>query len=523
MSTQRQRQGRATATVGLTGVAGAGALRHVALDRAYGQEKRPALVAERRFLRRARTGGRARYVAGAVLGAVSAPAAVTGVYQSLNKADDRQHPGFVRTGLQGARRAATQRAGNTHPEPGSRRLVAGNYVASAAAGSATGGIVHRLLANRVPGAARAGLAGVAAVSLGAATLPLQAKATQRASHGAYTVTPSGVKRARQKPVRPSSQATLSTRVGKLSTLSPSQKRARVAASGGAPFIGDFAQAATAARLAPHEQRRGAAALTYGGNQSGAITGQVVGAYGAAALARRSPSFDAKAKHASGQLDRAANFARSKVNLKPTGEKGPGRVARAMASSRTPRAVKAAARPLLHNPKVAALGALALGGPAGQLGAQAGYGAQLRREAHYKPQNPSARHGSRVAKLQTPAPLTQRDKKTLAHRKEHSAALSMIGGATGLGAIGALGLSRVHPKLRRLKSLQTPLLTAGAGVGGVNAFVGAKVQRKEAQQTLAKALVPTGVRRAPAMRRGFVRQTRLASGMTRVSSVRGGLA
>lgn len=114
----------------------------------------------------------------------------------------------------------------------------------------------------------------------------------------------------------------------------------------------------------------------------------------------------------------------------------------------------------------------------------GYSRTLNAEARYKQE--------RRAKLAKAAGLNQREREKLARTKRHSAALSVIGGTTGVGALAALGGSRLkllRPATRaRLSAAQTPLLTTGAGTGGINAFLGAKVQNREAKQVeAAKAL------------------------------------
>lgn len=325
-------------------------------------------------------------------------------------------------------------------------------------------------------------------------------------------------------------------------MSRGERRARVTASGiPLPIVGDVMQARTAAHYAPHGRRAKSAATNFAGGQSGQIAGMAVGTGAALGAARLSPSFDRKAKNLSDGIDDVTNRARSAARLKPA---GPGLISRGIAHERTPHQVKTAAaaiarspigRAIKHNPKTAAVGALVGGQVGGMIGQQAAYGHAMTRDDAVRARRSKARASYALAKSAgAAAPLSERERNSLARRKRHSAALSMIGGSTGIGALTATGATAVlsrRPKLaaripktaEALRDVQTPLLTIGAGVGGINAFTGAKVQRKEAAQ-LHKALRVPGVRlRAPAMRRGYLRQVRVPStGAIRVSTVRGGL-
>lgn len=544
---REKRHSAATATVGLAGVAGAGALRHSALVDAYHEKtskpiKRPRLAAERRFLTQSR--GRARWLVGAGLGAVSIPPAAVGVNGLIRKME--RHRGFIAEGLSGAKDSIRQR-NETFAEKPPAKLALGNYLAGAAVGSGAGGLTHHALSrSKFPGTGRSALAGVAGVVAGSATLPLQSKLTQRASHGRYEVTPTGVRRRKTKPVRPSSKA--GREVGKAddigANLSRRERRLRFTASGGTPVVGDITSAAQAARLAPPELRRRTAAQQYGANVASGTAGNVAGAVGAAALASRHRGFERKANQANDAIDGAKNRVRSAVGLGPA-KPGSGRMSRALQSKKVPKLVRSGARIVAAKPGVAAVGALAGGAIAGNIGSQAAYGAIMTRDDKYRAKNPNARHGSRkIAKGDTPKPLSQREKKQLGRRKEHNAAMSIMTGTTGLSALGAtlgakgletkagrrlVGPRRAIPLARRLKKYPVPALTVGAGIGGINAYTGAAIQHKEAKQVASvrkglpgvrTALVTTG-RRAPAVRRGFTRQTRTATGI-KVSTVRGGL-
>lgn len=218
-----RRDAAATATVGLAGTAGAGALRHQGLAASYKEGTknaipRPKILAERRMIKHPR--GRNLWLAGLGLGAVSLPAAAVGTTrfgQSFKKADDRDS--FLRAGLRGATTAAVDRT-NTVRERPPAKLVAGNYGAGAAIGSAAGGLSHLVLGRHgVPGAARSAIASTAGVLAGTGSLPVQSKITQRASRGRYEVTPTGVRRRKTKPVKPSTKAsTYDGRHGQLGTM-----------------------------------------------------------------------------------------------------------------------------------------------------------------------------------------------------------------------------------------------------------------------------------------------------------------
>lgn len=656
MSTDRRRSA-ATATVGLTGVAGAGALRHLALEDAYGERtkkpiKRPRLAAERRFLTHTR--GRAKWLAGMGLGAVSIPPAAVGVNGLINKVERKRN--FLSEGIAGARDSIRDR-NETFTERPPARLALGNYLAGAGVGSAAGGLTHHTLGRtKIPGHTRSAAAAMAGVVAGAATLPLQSKLTQRASHGRYEVTPTGVRRRKTKPVRPSAKAgrevakmsphvhgpsvragyfpprtkpaktasEVGARVGTKWTsgwtqladaaegyagkhrpppkrpvaakatklvrtgrnklgetaraisydvssindkdqlirqvgtgqgrihkaddvganLSRRERRLRFTASGGTPFVGDFTSAAQAARLSPPELRRRTAAQQYGANVGSGMAGNVGGAVGAAALASRHKGFERRANQANDAIDGAKNRVRSAVGLGPS-KPGSGRVTRALQSQKVPRLVRSSAGLVARKPAAAAVGALVGGAVTGNIGSQAAYGAIMTRDDKHRAKNPSVRHGSqKISKGDTPKPLSQREKKQLGRRKEHNAVMSMMTGTTGLSALGATlgakglrtkaGMRLVHPRRaiplsRKLEKYPVPALTAGAGIGGINAYTGAAIQHKEAKQVAAvrkgfpgvrATLVTTG-RRAPAVRRGFTRQTRTATGI-KVSTVRGGL-
>jgi hypothetical protein len=323
-------------------------------------------------------------------------------------------------------------------------------------------------------------------------------------------------------------------------LSRAQRRMQVTAAGQVPILGNLTASAAAARLSPAPYRKRTALQQFAGSQGGDTAGSVAGAAGALALAHRYKGFDRAAQQAGNQVSGAKNAVRSAVGMKPA-KAGPGRLTTALTEHpKVPKLVRTAAKHVARRPGVAAIGALAGGMIGGQLGQQGAYSAIMRRDDKYRNRahnsNPSARHGTgKISKL-AGKPLSQREKTQLAQRKRRNAAMMTFTGTTGLGALGATvgekALRHRNPAVAlRLKRVTVPLLTAGAGVGGINAFTGAKIQRREAA-SLSKAFgiprvptgaaFPTGVRRAKTMRRGFLRQTRTSTGAVRTTSVRGGL-
>lgn len=648
MAETTRRRDAATATVGLSGVGAAGALRHHGLERAYPDGKRPPVLQELKFLRR-KVPGRKLYAAGAAAGLLSVPPAAVGTARLLSrkqetaKRDGRKS--FLEEGLYGVKDSLSERV-DTATNPAPAKLMAANYTGGALIGSAAGGATHfGLRKTKLAGTGRAAaLASMAGVATGAATLPAQSKLIERASKGKYIATPTGVRRKKTRAVRPSQQATVvdgrpgkshlhphalreQMSVGKMSPgqlvrtlpraynevgaragahwtvqglraadkidvpdrrvvpktskgklvhtgrtkaanvvrsasldvsslndkdalarqainghpligkrdgyygqdLSSGQKRARVMATNTVPVLGDFAAASAAASMAPPELRKKTAALQFGGSQAGQIAGSAAGAYGlvrASQHAKVKPAID----RASDGIDGASNAIRSAVGMKP--RTGPNRIDRVIDHKRTPGAVRGALRPLAKNPKAAAVGMLA-GGMAGtQTGGYMGYGHALslerERNARLKGANPAGRSG--VGKRA--AGMTSDDHEKQARKKRLAANVATFTGLTGTGALAALGGSKV---LRargavkgadKLERYQTPLLTAGAGVGGLGSFNFAGIQRKEAkaeQAQVKKALIRVPGPRAPRVRRGTIRQTRYGNGIIRTSTVRGGLA
>ena len=597
---RKERQGAATATFGLTGVAGAAALRHTALEQAYDKGKRPPVLQELKMLRN-NTKGRGRYASGMLVGAASTPAAVTGISTLMAGkrrpvAKSGRKRSFLAEGADGVANSIRE-SGNTVKEPPPARLALANYLGGGAVTALAGaGINHKLAGAKLPGAAKASLAAMGAVTSGAATLPIQSKVMSRFSGGQYETTAHGVRRKKAKAIPASAKATTVDARGNPSPMSKSgaqvygrmpipvkafrsakkgqpgrlieshhaamwdaqsrnqsavaqahqgfireldalpaahsrkpalaaglaaggagvgaveaarrsrvkkyygedmshaTKRARVGAVAGVPVVSDFAQAGLAARMAPPGTQKKTAAQVYGGGQVGGAVGTGVGAYGAAALARRSKRFEAGTAKVDGAIDSGKASLRSAVGLKPKTDK-PSLRSRALA--KTPgfvqRAAATAAKPLAGHGKAAAVGGLALGAVGGQIGSQTGYGFALRAEDKHKAKiardTRSARRGTRVAKADL-AVMTPRQQAKLRRSKEQSAFMSQAGGALGLTALGATVGSKVGAlgakTTGRLAKVPVPLLTAGAGLGGINAFKYADIQRKEAHAKVRKS-------------------------------------
>ena len=281
-------------------------------------------------------------------------------------------------------------------------------------------------------------------------------------------------------------------------MSRAKKRSMVAAVTGLPVAADIAQAGLAARMAPPPLRKKTAAQVYGGGQVGGLAGTAAGAYGAAALARRSIKFEAGTVKVNDALDSGKAKVRNAVGLAPKSEK-PSLVARAL--RKTPGSIQRGtvkmAKPLAGHGKVAAVGGLIGGAAGGMTGSQTGYGFALRAEDRYKAKvarsSQSARHGSRVAKADAPKIMTPREQTKLRRAKHHNAVSSQVGGAIGLTALAATLGSKVptvgRKNAARLAKVPVPLLTAGAGLSGLNSFGYASIQNKEASHKIKKSFVP----------------------------------
>jgi len=529
-------------------VFGARALSHSALEAAYDKGPRPKVWAERKILTRKPMKGKGRLAAATGLLTVSLPPAAVGMNSLMHR--PREHPKPIikseqtkskplwREAQQGVRSSLRQR-NNTLAERTPIHRQAQSYGVGTLAGSAAGGLTGLALkkAPRLHSGIKAGIVGVAGVTAGAATLPAQSKLMQATSHGQYKVTPTGVVRAKRRPVRPSRKATrvarmggveVPSRVGKAATypgsdLTHGQKRARVMAAGSTPLVGDFAAAHQAGRMAPPNLRRKTEGLQLGGSVTGSTLGSVAGAYGGAHLARQNKKVRLRADKINAKIDervrnpiagvksKAAHAISPEMGRKVdarTAREGPGWAGRKVADMAVHRrpGVARVGRALIraHAPLAgpAAASAAVLGGMIGQSAGStalstATYGHALKLEdAQQKARvgkSQHNRHGSRVSKL-APAPVaTKREHKATAKRKEQSAALSVAGAGTGLTALGATVGSKIPgigPKVRgALRKVPVPALTAGAGLGAVNSLIYANIQHKEAKAARNAAGVP----------------------------------
>lgn len=668
-----RRQDAATATLGLGGVAASGALAHSGLERAYAGQARPKFPFghERVYLRRGKVAGRGRWAASAALGLVSVPPAAVGTSrlmrrkETTSKADDRKRS-FLGEGLAGAKESFHERNASIAEKPPAK-LVLGNYLAGAAVGSAAGGITHRLVGRtKLGGSARSGIARGVGIVAGSAALPLQSRLTNRASHGQYEVTPTGVRRKRAKPARPSSSAhvvegrpgktTLSPHalrqemVGKMSpraaantagavvgahwttnlsrvadrvepyaprrakprprpvidrhlpnakrvtgklvatgrtkaaetlravsydvsslndkdklvrevasgqgairkddpgaSMSRGERRARVTASGGLPVVGDFTQAAQAARLSPEPYRRRTAAQNYAAGAGAGLAGNAAGAVGAAALAHRFVGFEQRANALNNKIEGAKTNVKARAGIKPSSGPGLGQRAGAQLERRAPRVAGAAratgaraaatraGRLIAAHKGPAAVGALVGGSVIGQAGQQAMYGHIMSRDDRYRRQhNQGARRGSKAfAKADQSSGMSRREELEQIRRKRRAAAIAATTSTGSIAATGLLGGSllpkvRHTPRAGKLRTASFATGTIAGGAAALNGLEGAHLQRRDLrareQALVGKALLrPTGMRRAPSMRRGFIRQTRYPSGMIRTTTVRGGLS
>lgn len=537
------RHDSATTGAGALMVGSAGMLRHAGLERAYSKTKRPPVLQELKLLKH--SPGRLHYAAGAGLGLIGTPALAVGVANlttrrksSLTKRDGRRRKSLLAEARSGVRDSITMRNDTvSHPAPPA--LMAANYAGGGLIGSGAGALVHQTLGRtKFHGGARSGLAAIAGVSAGAATLPIQSKIIGRATHGKYESTPTGLRRRKKaEPITKYYGQDMTTR----------QKRTRVMGASGipiVPFAGDIAAASTAASMAPPELRKKTAALQFGGAQSGGLATGAAAAYGATALSRNAhvkagvkrlseskgphKKLIAAAKVPGRQIDSFVNGIRTGAGLKPKSTVNP--LERVVAHGKTPRLVKGALKPLMHNPKVAVAAGVVGSTIGGQMGGYAGYGHALKLERERNNKSRDNRHGvsKRDASSMTPADTHRQAKK-----KRLQANISVFTGSTGVAALGA-GLASKIPKLHatkwgsRLAHAQTPLLTAGAGVGGLGSFNFARYTRDEANaqdKAVRKALglpkIP-GAPRVPSIRTGTLVATRQANGTTTTATRRGGL-
>ena len=564
MSTQQQEsggflrdraKGGATAGVGLAGVAGGGMLRQRGLQRAHFEDtatpvKRTKLFAERQLARGAR--GRRTWGAGAALQLAAAPAVAVGGYRAIrgsNKDVTKADRNLLREGLIGARDAARERLSTQSEAPPS--FSGSNIAATTGAGLATSGLAAAALRGKKAGPLlRSGALSTAGALGGAASIPAQAKVLEHQTGGEYTITPTGVKRKKKAPKRPSHDATMiDAKSGTVTpsgvrkddgdygaTLSRAQRRAIVSGAGGLPIpvIGDAAQAAAAGRLAAPGNRKRTAAEVLVGNNVGNLAGAAAGGLGAAYLAERSPAAARRMTAVNEGVERAKGRASRAVpeKVRSAAGKATGKTSFKKPSVPARIAGSKAGRLVARNKAPAAAGALIGGMAGGQSAMQTVYGHAMNRDDRYRDANRLATRGSSVAKRDTQA---KREKHLLADKKRRQAALSVLAGGAGIGALGATAGTALTPRIPkatkagkiarrvapRLEKTKTPLLTVSSGVAGAGSMNFAGLQRQEADELdpyVKKALRP----RVPGVRRGYIRRARVPSGLIRTSSVGGSL-
>lgn len=566
----------ATGAVGYSLVGTGGVARELGIRRAHaalGRDRntepfRPPGLAVARAIKKPHSAkATALYLGGTTLAAAGAPAAAVGTYnltrRRVRKADHRRTP-FLQEGVAGTREAINERATNFKNAPAKSRGVP--YAVGTVGGLAGSAATHRALdlvgrARKAPvhGLARAALTAAGGIAGATAGVPVGSRMVARRSPG-YELTPVGVRRKRTMARRPSTQANVvegranqpnsSTGYALRSQLVPTssvhkafaenyygrnmsqrRKRATVLAAGGTPFVGDYAAAAQAARIAPPEQRHSAAALQFGGAKLGGLAGGVAGAYGTAALARHSPAFRQKAEDAQAKIKTTRQSIIDRVPGSQHLPAGPGvgaklrRTAMTRVHPRISSAVLRAAKPLAGVGAAAALGGYAGKTAGGFAGGYAGYGQALNRE-----RTRNAKLSRRPVKKLAGPVMTPREQHQLARKKRIAAVAGTTTGLTGLAAGALEGAKRVKrwaPHHGRLGSIQTGLLATGAGVGGANSLNFAGVLRREARQDdrLHKSMpaglhvpAPLGVRK-PVSRRSFYAVRRYSNGATNPYRVR----
>jgi hypothetical protein len=407
------------------------------------------------------------------------------------KADDKRK-GFWREGLSGTREALGQRA-ESYKEPVPAKLRAAQLGVGAGTG-ALGSLAARAALGHRGNALKPFVTPVAGGLAATASVPLSNHYVSH-RHPDYEITPTGVRRKKKPVVMPSKKSSryqptprsfqqdlskAETKYRGASTPYGTQ-RAAITAAQHTPVVGPFAGAAAASRYAPPGQGRKQAARQYALSSGTAIPAGVAAAYGGAALANRSDRAHRAASKLVDAKTKVEHKARSAVGL---GEKKPGRMSRA-----TGRFLETKAGAPFRTPKGAiggmagfAVGRAAVGG----VGDQAAISLNQRDQRRY-----NTKH--HIEKLDQ----TKRERSDLARQKRRSAALSTLSGTAGLGSLVLLAAGKRSPAVT--------LGTIGAGVGGTNSLIGAKVQRKEAQvvDPVKKGLVP-GTREWYLPKQGVVR-------------------
>lgn len=225
-----RRRGLATATVGAGLVATSAHTREHAIrnaERITGvkRQKPPSLA----LLRRAPGLGRNRALwgAGVLTGVAGGAALGVGAHDVIWPQRRVGKAGFLREGLQGTREAVNQKVDNVRqPAPWEARAAA------LGTGGIFGGVgsqlAHKIIDRKMPGTRlRPGLTALAGTAAVAASLPVSSRVTRRVAPG-YELTPTGVRRRKTPPVRPSRMANVvETRSGRGLRTTPNARRSLV--------------------------------------------------------------------------------------------------------------------------------------------------------------------------------------------------------------------------------------------------------------------------------------------------------
>lgn len=456
---RERRKDAATATTGAAMLAAGGKMRQVGVARSGGPASRLGSIT---VLRGSNGRAKALYGGGTLLGLTGAAPLGVGAQRLVNPRREqlvtsaKRDGSFVRDGLQGSSEVLLQQAKDSR-QPVPARVRAAQAATALGVGAGGGKLAANALKN-VP-RAKPYLTPIAGALAATASLPATNKIVRRQG---YEITPTGAKRVKSTPKRPSSKASqarpmprsLQADVAKFESYA--QQRATITGAAGVPFAGPVLAASASRRFAAPPDKNKATARQLAVPVAGLAAG-VGGAYGGAALASRSERAEAVAR---GGLDRVSgleNRLRAKVGMKEGSA-----VQRAVGQLNASKLK--ATRPLTRS-KAALAGAVA-----GGLGAKALTNATGTQTAITLNQRDQKRWKQGVAKLDTGQ--SKRQQHRAAQQKKLNAAIST---GTGLGSVGSLGLLLAGRKDAALKT--------GLGlqaVGGANSVLYGRVARREAK-------------------------------------------
>lgn len=506
-----RRQNAATAATGYGLVGAGGAIRGRAIDDAHhelglkgGDRLLPSSLAVY-GAKRWKTPNAAkvvrRFAAGTGLATLGAPAAGLGTYELLKHRRKVAKSGTVTQGVQGVGEAWKQKGQSLRSgAPVRARLVpivmgAGGGALAALATHRGLDVAGKAIKHEIGGGRRSALTAMATIPGTLATIPASRRVTRR--YG-YTVTPTGThKLAKSLKVLPwdgpryavhntrgrvriheyhgnnrftvddrgnlaivhrSTLTFLKDKVAKAAQdyrgrhVSYGQQRAATMAIGATPLAGPLLAARQAGKYAPPGQE--------GRAQARQLAAPAVGlsaAVGAGRMtfkhAQHSPGFADKARRAyqglEGQHAKLSPTARKVIRLKPyakLGEKAPAIAAGLLAAKVTGTAV---------------------GLPASQVAISRDIAAQRRHNRHRQFDTASINKADNM-------PMTTHQRSGLVRRKRIGAALNVAGGTTGLAGLALIGAKHPSMLARREK-----IVAGAAGVGGINAFNSASINRREA--------------------------------------------